>query len=109
VEALVPAREQRSGEGLSGGEREADARKVEARLAAAVSSASCSRSLPSIVGTFVTTVGRYMVNALARLSGVGRSLKSAAVAPTANGNMRFVPVAYPKKRRGTLTVTSSRR
>jgi hypothetical protein len=46
-----------------------------------------------MVGTFVTTVGRYIAMAFARLSGVGRSLKSPAVAPTANGNMRFVPVA----------------
>jgi hypothetical protein len=60
-----------------------------------------------MVGTLVVIVARYMVIARATLSGVGRSLKSPAVAPTANGNMRFVPVAYPKKSRGTLTVMSS--
>ena len=33
--------------------------------------------MPSIVGTLVTIVGRYIAIAFARLSGVGRSLKSA--------------------------------
>ena len=46
-----------------------------------------------MVGTLVTTVGLYIAIALAKLSGVGRSLKSPVVAPTAKGNMRFVPVA----------------
>ena len=50
-------------------------------------------SFDIIVGTFVTTVGRWRVIAAVRLSGVGRSAKRAVVAPTAKGNMRFVPVA----------------
>ena len=44
-----------------------------------------------MVGTLVTTVGRWRAMAAASDSGVGRSTKSAVVAPTAKGNIRLVP------------------
>ncbi len=46
-----------------------------------------------MVGTLVTTVGWYIVIARDSDSGVGRSEKSPTVAPTAKGNIKFVPVA----------------
>ena len=59
-----------------------------------------------IVGTLTSTVGRNFSIFENRTSGVHRSGKRAAAAPTEKGKKRFEPVAYPKKSFGTESVTS---
>ena len=56
-------------------------------------SASRASILPIMVGTEVRIVGFERSTTSKSVSGVLRSLKSAVLAPTAKGNMRFVPVA----------------
>src|SRR5687768_8582541 len=69
--------------------------------------ASGAFSIPLIiVGTVVRIVGRYFSITSNNFSGVERSANKAVAPPTANGNRRFVPVAYPKKSFGTDTVRS---
>ena len=46
-----------------------------------------------IVGTLVSTVALWRAHSSKSFSGVARSRNSTVVAPTAKGNMRFVPVA----------------
>ena len=60
-----------------------------------------------MVGTVARMVGRTEAIFAKSVSGVQRSGKSAAVAPTEKGKRRLVPVAYPKKSFGTESVTSS--
>ena len=67
------------------------------------------RTLLKSVGTPVRKDGRCASIWSRTSSAVARPSKRTTVAPTRKGNIRFVPVAYPKKSLGTERQTSSSR
>jgi len=78
---------------LGGSASPADSTRRSERNASATLSRPSSSMPFSVVGTAASSVGRWRRAWAITASGFDGSAKSAVVAPTANGNIRLVPVA----------------